>query len=227
MIKYLLILLLAVPCFADSFESVCVISDDDGAVQEVYVIVNRTVDSNTVRYVEQFQPIDWGTDANDIYFVDCGTDANDTLTHLEGEEVVVWGDGVPDQNTYTVSSGAITTDTSYTNETIGLAYTSIYESMPLNKLSERGSSVAKRTRIINVMIDFYESLAANIGVEDNTEIIEFSTDSFATVLDPVTELKNILFPLGVTREPVIYIDVNEPVPMTIRGLYPRLEITED
>lgn len=39
---------------------------------EVWLIVNRTIDSNTVRYVEQLQPFDWGDDQEDMWFVDSG-----------------------------------------------------------------------------------------------------------------------------------------------------------
>lgn len=54
------------------YESVAIIpgSEED----EIWTIVNRTVDANTVRYVEQFQPRDWGTDNTDAWFVDCGLD---------------------------------------------------------------------------------------------------------------------------------------------------------
>lgn len=54
------------------FESVAVIPGDDE--DEVWTIVNRTVDSNSVRYIEQFRPRDWGTDDNDCWFVDSGLD---------------------------------------------------------------------------------------------------------------------------------------------------------
>ena len=51
------------------FESVATIPGTDE--DEVWVIVNRTVDGSTVRYVEQFQPRDWG-DQEDAWFVDSG-----------------------------------------------------------------------------------------------------------------------------------------------------------
>lgn len=52
-----------------SYESVAVIpgSDED----EVWVIVNRTIDGSTARYVEQFQPRAW-LDQKDAFFVDSG-----------------------------------------------------------------------------------------------------------------------------------------------------------
>lgn len=39
---------------------------------EVWWSVARTIDNNTVRYIEVLQPHDWGTDQNDCWFVDSG-----------------------------------------------------------------------------------------------------------------------------------------------------------
>lgn len=39
---------------------------------ELWMIVNRTIGGATKRYVEQFQPFDWGTDQADMWFVDSG-----------------------------------------------------------------------------------------------------------------------------------------------------------
>ncbi len=52
------------------YESVAVIPGD--GEDEVWVSVERTIDSATVRYVEQFQPRDFGDDVEDAFFVDSG-----------------------------------------------------------------------------------------------------------------------------------------------------------
>ncbi len=54
----------------DEFESVAVIPGSGGQ-DEVWVVVNRTIDGNDFKFVEQFQPQDFG-DQNDAYFVDAG-----------------------------------------------------------------------------------------------------------------------------------------------------------
>jgi len=222
--KYLLFLFLCFPVLADSYESVATLpsSNED----EVWVITNRTIDGVTRRYIEQFQPVDWGSDSNDMYFVDCGNDDINDLSHLEGEQVSLFANA-RQIGTYTVADSNITiTDANLTTFTVGLPYTSVYESMPLVKLTRAGLSSSKRARIINTYMDFYKSLASNIGaVSTNTSKTKFSSDEFATILEPVTELKPILFPNGWNMEPCIYIDVNSPVPLTLRAMYPRLEIT--
>lgn len=74
---------------------------------EVWWSVARTIDGNTVRYIEVLQPHDWGTDQNDCWFVDSGlsfdggaaipiSDVNQTNPALV--TVVSWptdGDGIP------------------------------------------------------------------------------------------------------------------------------------
>ena len=53
------------------FESVCRIPGltyED----EIWVVVKRTIDGNDKRYVEKFEPRDWGNDPNDCWFVDSG-----------------------------------------------------------------------------------------------------------------------------------------------------------
>lgn len=52
------------------FESVAVIPS--GEEDEVWFVVNRTINGITRRYIEQLQTYDWGTDQIDCFFVDCG-----------------------------------------------------------------------------------------------------------------------------------------------------------
>lgn len=51
-------------------ESVAVIPGTEE--DEVWFVVERTIDGSTVRYIEQMQPHDWGSDDNDTFFVDSG-----------------------------------------------------------------------------------------------------------------------------------------------------------
>lgn len=66
------------------FEAVAVIPSDDE--DEVWVEVKRTIDGNDYRYIEWFQPRDWGDDQTDCWFVDSGLsfDGGDAvnITHI-------------------------------------------------------------------------------------------------------------------------------------------------
>lgn len=71
----------------DSFESVCVIPEDGD--DSVYVVVRRTVNDATVRYVERFSSRAITTIEDDAWFVDSGlhydgTNTTVTTMHLSG-----------------------------------------------------------------------------------------------------------------------------------------------
>lgn len=74
------------------FESIAVIPGTDE--DQIWVVVNRSEG----RYIEQMQPQDWGTNPEDVWFVDSGltysgilTDTITGLDHLEGKIVQVYG----------------------------------------------------------------------------------------------------------------------------------------
>lgn len=56
--------------FYGDVESVAVIPGDDE--DEVWISIEREINGNSVRYIEQFQPRDWGNNQDDIFFVDSG-----------------------------------------------------------------------------------------------------------------------------------------------------------
>ena len=216
--KFGLLLSLFIACSlyaADDFKSVAVIPGSGS--DEVWVVVERTVDSNTVKYIELFQPTDWGSDSNDCYFVDSGVSTLTGLTHLEGETVALWGDGRP-VGTFTVASGIISPSGSYTNTTVGLPYTSVFETMPLVVQDDSGNFVNSTwTNIHHVDVDFYKTLGCHIGVESSkTEDWDFGVSSTTTV-DVVTDIKDAPTYWGTKRPPTLYFTESDPVPLTIRS----------
>ena len=77
--------------FDGDVESVAVIPGTDE--DEVWIIVERTINSATVRYVEQFQPREWGTEQRDAWFVDSGLEydggAAKTITGITQDDPAV------------------------------------------------------------------------------------------------------------------------------------------
>lgn len=206
---------------SDEFASIAIISGTDE--DQAWVVADRAVDT----YIEQFQPLDWGTDQNDCYFVDSGTDDITDLAHLEGETVALWADGRP-IGTYTVASGEITPSGSYTDTTVGLPYTSVFETMPLIVETEIGRLNSYRATIKTLSIDFQETLGCSIGPDssDNRAFL-FSDDSFATTIDTYTGYKDAPYLWGSTREPTIYFTESGPGPLTIRGIKSKIEFYYD
>ena len=101
----------------------------------VYLIVKRTIDGSTVRYIRSWRTASSRFRNTDVFFVDAGlsysgspTNHVSGLDHLEGEVVAVVGDGAVVSNgdpaataPLTVSGGAITLPASYSDIHVGLA----------------------------------------------------------------------------------------------------------
>lgn len=126
--------------YDDVIESVCVIP---GTGQDrVFVIVKRTVDGATVRYVERFakdneavpQSICKCVDSHVVFGAGSATITG--LGHLEGRTVVAWADGAPVNETgttttkeFVVTGGAITLPSvPATGGVVGIKYRGRYKS---------------------------------------------------------------------------------------------------
>lgn len=119
---------------AGLFESCAVIPENNQ--DTLYVVVRRTVEGRTVRYIERLTPRIF-VDAEDAFFVDSGlsysgapTTTLSGLWHLEGLTVSALADGavVPTQ---VVTNGTITLDTAASTVHVGLRYTSDVQTLPL------------------------------------------------------------------------------------------------
>lgn len=115
-------------------ESVAVVAEDNEDV--LYVVVQREVNSRTVRYVERLRSRIF-TDLEDAFFVDSGLTYDGTpatvisgLYHLEGQDVDVLADGA-DAGTFTVTGGHITLDSAASKVHVGLPITADMQTLPL------------------------------------------------------------------------------------------------
>lgn len=127
-------------------EDVCVLPGSNGSTEDqVYYVIKRSVNGSTVRFVEK-----WAKETecrggttnkqadSHIVYSGVATTTVSGLDHLEGEDVIAWGDSTdlsPDvsgvQTTYTVSGGAITLDAAYSNVVVGLPYSGEWKSVKL------------------------------------------------------------------------------------------------
>lgn len=103
-----------------AFESVASIPKPDGG-DEVWVIVRRTINGVTKRYVERFD-IDLNMDSAVTANNPSGSATWGGLAHLEGETVWAKGDGVF-LGEFTVAAGSITLPRTAIDVEIGLPYT--------------------------------------------------------------------------------------------------------
>ncbi len=216
-------------------ESVSVIPTDEDEYQ-VYVIVKRTINSVTRRYVEYLHNFDFDeTDNTTFNFLDSqlsysgsATSTISGLDHLEGETVSILVDGAthPDK---TVSSGSITLDRDGEDVKVGLAYTSLLQTMRLDIGSQDGTSQGKTKRLFDIAIRMYESIGVEVGPDlDNMERIPFRTSADAqdAALPVFTGDKEIEFRGDYETDGFVYVRQTQPLPLTLLSLYPRLQTND-
>ena len=213
-------------------ESVATIPGDIDEDQ-VWVIVKRTINGATKRYVEYLSGFDFGTDVGDAFFVDSGLTYSGSaattisgLNHLEGQSVAILADGAAHANK-TVSSGSITLDRSVTKAQIGLPFTSKLETLRIDAGSAMGSSQGKNKRIGEVTVRLFRTVGLKIGTsstELDTIPFRSSSDSMDTALSLFTGDKTAEFNGGYDDDATITIIQDLPLPMTILAIFPTLSV---
>ncbi len=204
------------------FESVAIIpsSDED----EIWVVVNRDVG----RFIEQFQPRDWGSDDDDAWFVDSGisysgvaTTSFSGATHLANETVSIYADGIIQSDVTVNGSGEFTLGLAAENVIAGLPYTSKLETMPLIT-SQEDSFFNKKVTAIN--LDLYKTKTCSYSNRPDTNFVKmnFFEESGFTAVQPLytSDLRPKHLPTawGSTKKQTIHLQTSEPAPLTIRAI---------
>ncbi len=216
-------------------ESIATIPTDDKEYQS-WVIVKRTINGVTRRYVEYLNEFDFDeTDNTEFNFLDSqlaysgsATTTISGLDHLEGQVVSVLANGSTHPNR-TVTNGSITLARSSTKVKVGLPYTSLLQTMRLDAGSQNGTSQAKTKRIFNVSIRLYESIGVEVGPNlSNMEEIPFrsSANPMDQAIPVFTGDKEIEFRGNYETDGFIFVRQTQPLPLTVLSLYPEL-ITND
>jgi hypothetical protein len=199
---------------------------------DLYMIVKRTINGSTVRYIEYLSNYEFGTNIDNAYFVDCGLTYDGTaatsisgLDHLEGEKVVILGDGAthPDR---TVSSGSISLARSVEKAHIGFNYNSTLQTMRIDAGGTEGTSQGKTKRINNITLRLYRSVGVKVGSsEAELDLIPFrsSADEMDEALNMFTGDKEVEFRGGYDNDGFVFVRQDQPLPLTVLAIFPRLQ----
>lgn len=204
-------------------ESISVIpgNNDPGQVynsinrDELWMIVNRTINGGTKRYIEMmegyFDGPNRATYLNksqwwaamkaaqvDAFYVDCGltySGASTTtitgLNHLEGETVKVVADGAV-QSDKVVSGGSIMLDVAASKVHMGLSYGWIYRGMKLPFGSQTGPGVGQTKNVAGLVFVLRDSASFDYAIDLTGEGDEEPSDlvfmavPFRRPTDPMT-----------------------------------------
>ena len=211
-------------------ESIATLPTDTGE-DELYMVVKRTISGATKRYIEQMRRFDFGGTTSGAFFVDSGlryegssTSSLAGLYHLEGETVSVMVNGAthPDE---VVATGAINLDFGATVAVAGYPYTSSMQTLRIESGSVDGTSQGKPKRIHAITLRLHETVGIEVGNSaGELDRIPFRDSSMA--MDQAVPLftgdKEIEFPGGYEDDDRIYVRQTQPLPMTVLGLFPRM-----
>ena len=194
---------------AGLFKRVAEVDDD------IYFIVERTIDESTVQYLEK---LNWDiyTDCSSIQTLAPAGTTIANLEHLEGQVVQVRGDGyvLTDQ---TVASGEITIEKTSTEVEVGLEYNPLIKPMPVQVNTQTGPTTYIKKRIIRAFVDYYESIGV---VVDSVPIpyLNFDDDVLLNAPSAKTGIYEYNNLSDWERRESISITQTQPFPMTILGV---------
>ena len=211
-------------------ESIATLPSDTGE-DELYMIVKRTINGVTKRYVELMRPFDFGGVTTGAFFVDSGlryegpaTGTLKALYHLEGETVTVLANGAshPDR---VVADGGVSMAFNATTAAIGYGYTSSMQTMRIEAGSADGTSQGKPKRIHAITLRLHETVGIEVGNSASENDRIFFRDS-SMAMDQAVPLftgdKDIEFPGGYDEDDRLYIRQTQPLPMSVLALFPRM-----
>jgi hypothetical protein len=207
-------------------ESIGVIPKNDESSEILYMVVRRTINGATVKYVEYLErsfDTAKGDTLEQAHFVDSGLSYSGTatstltgLSHLEGQVVQVFVNGAVHPNR-TVTSGQITLDRPATTAAVGLGYVAKARTLDPEVQTENGPSQGKIRRIERVTFRVVDTFNLKFGVsESNLEIIPFrEAGSAMGSVELFSGDKRVLLQHTPTREFTLTIQSDTPHPATI------------
>jgi hypothetical protein len=216
------------------FESVAVIPGPDG--DEVWVSVNRTINSVTKRYIERINPNVW-VNQESAFYVDSGISYNGSATsifsgldHLIGKTVQVLGDGAVIGEYVVDGAGQIDISSQEAAiAQIGLKFTSTYKPMKFDIDNLRGNSQGQFKQLHEVEIQCLNSMGFKVFDEAGKEInIKWRdmSDNTDTAIPFFSGPKSAKVEGNPGPDPFFTIVQEDPLPMTITSVTARYEITE-
>lgn len=210
-------------------ESVVALPHWDGDQDVVWMVVKRTINGSTVRYIEYLEKHLTGSYA---FYVDSGltydgaaTTTISGLDHLEGETVAVLVDGSVHPNRV-VSGGSITLQRSASVVNVGLPFTAKMVTLPIEAGAQDGTSQGKTQRISGLVIRLHET-GPGLFYGDGTTMDELHLRRPTNAMDAPVPLftgdtEILPFPSGYDKGAVMTFEHRLPLPCTIVALMPQL-----
>lgn len=213
-------------------ECVSAIPAPDLSRDEIWMIVRRTINGQTKRYIEYMEkPYEDGDTQSSCFYVDCGGSYNGVststvtgLTWLEGQTVSVLVNGAAHPDVV-VTGGAITLQYPGTIINVGLPCPCYLDTERLEAGADVGTSQGKTKRAQQIVLRFHNTLGAKFGNTGGVlDDIPFRDPSMAmdTAIPLFTGDKILNFPTDYQTDMRIHIENTQPLPMTVVAIFPSI-----
>ena len=203
------------------FESVTSVAESNE--DALYVVVRRTINGSSKRYVERMASRQF-TDLADAFFVDCGATYDGTpattisgLSHLEGKVVSILADGAVHPQR-TVTSGQITLDHAASKVHVGLPILADAQTLPLALQLQDGSFGQGRVKNVNnVWLRVFKSSGIFAGPDADhlVEAKQRSTEPYGTPPELKSEEIQIMVSPSWKDAGQVYVRQADPLPLTL------------
>lgn len=203
------------------FESCTVVAE--GGEDALYCVIRRTINGNSVRYVERMASRQF-TDQADAFFVDAGAtysgvpaDVISGLGHLEGKTVSILADGAVHPQRV-VTGGSITLDIEASTVQIGLPIEADLQTLPLAVQLQDGSFGQGRFKNVNkVWLRVYRSSGIFVGpsASELTEAKQRTTENYGAPPALKSEEIPIVLTPSWADSGQIFVRQSDPLPLTV------------
>mgnify|MGYP006921293346 CR=1 FL=1 len=208
---------------AGEFETCTTVAEGNEDV--LYVVVKRTINGQSKRYVERMNTRLFATPA-DAFFVDCGAtydgapnDVISGLTWLEGETVNILADGAVHPPRVVVD-GSITLDIEASKVQIGLPITSDLQTLPLAMQVDGSFGQGRYKNVNKAWLRVYRSSGIFIGPDaDNlVEAKQRTTEPYGSPPALKSEEIQVMLTPTWADNGQVYIRQSDPLPLSIVSL---------
>ncbi|EKS26520.1 hypothetical protein [Afipia felis] len=228
-------------------EDIAVIPGVGSGVDEVYLIVRRTINGQTRRFVEQlanfFTPIDPANPTADgAWFLDCALNlVSDTpvsqvtqLAHLEGQTVGVFADGAM-QKRKVVTGGTIDLDRDSKNVLVGLPIRGYVRDLPRNFNLQGGATTGAEKTVHDAIVRLKHAGGGMLRVfnpeEDNPDLWEAlivtGADDYDSAPPLVTDQIRAQVEGDLSMEAQLEFVCDDAMPCTLLAMSPKIDVWED
>lgn len=219
-------------------ESISVMPAAEGDRSELWLIVRRTINGATKRYVEYLErPFRIGDLQSSQFYVDCGltydgaaTTTISGLDHLEGMTVSVLLDGAPHPDRV-VTGGAITLQRAGSVVQVGLSCPARWRSMRLEAGAADGTAQGKTKRAHKVTYRLDNTGGGKFGaLVDGSPMDNFQFRTASDAMDQPVPLftgdKTVDWPKGYDTDAYFGFYIDQPVAATIVAVMPIITVQD-